>query len=58
MTGTKQINKAIDLGADILQVQGNWCDWLVRDKKPEVIAAMLEKIRSQGYIGRTGGAYN
>ncbi len=46
----EQINKAIDFGADILQVQGNWCDWLVRDKKPEVIAAMLEKIRSQGYI--------
>jgi len=46
----EQINKAIDSGADILQVQGNWCDWLVRDKKPEVIAAMLEKIRSQGYI--------
>jgi uncharacterized membrane protein YphA (DoxX/SURF4 family) len=46
----EQINKAIDSGADILQVQGNWCDWLVRDKKPEVIAAMIEKIRSQGYI--------
>ncbi len=45
----EEINKAIDHGADILQVQGNWCDWLVRDKKPEVIAAMLEKIRSQGY---------
>ena len=41
----EEINKAIDHGADILQVQGNWCDWLVRDKKPEVIAAMLEKIR-------------
>ncbi len=46
----EQINKAIDSGADILQVQGNWCDWLVRDKKPEVIAAMIEKIRSQGYL--------
>jgi uncharacterized membrane protein YphA (DoxX/SURF4 family) len=45
----EQINQAIDHGADILQVQGNWCDWLVRDKKPEVIAAMLEKISSQGY---------
>jgi uncharacterized membrane protein YphA (DoxX/SURF4 family) len=45
----EQINKAIDYGADILQVQGNWCDWLVRDRKPEVIQAMLEKIRSQGY---------
>jgi len=41
-----QLNKAIDFGADILQVQGNWCDWLVRDKKYDVIEAMLEKIRS------------
>jgi len=44
----EQINGAMDTGADIMQVQGNWCDWLVRDKKYEVIAAMLEKIRSLG----------
>jgi uncharacterized membrane protein YphA (DoxX/SURF4 family) len=40
------INKAVDGGMDIIQVQGNWCDWLVRDNKPEVISKMLEKIRS------------
>jgi uncharacterized membrane protein YphA (DoxX/SURF4 family) len=44
-----QINQAINYGADILQVQGNWCDWCVRDNKIEVIQAMLDKIRSQGY---------
>jgi uncharacterized membrane protein YphA (DoxX/SURF4 family) len=49
-----QINGAIDAGADILQVQGNWCDWLVRDGKSEVIAAMLERIRSQGYLAGLG----
>lgn len=43
------INKAIDFGADIIQVQGNWCDWLVRDNKLEVVQKMLENIRSQGY---------
>ena len=43
------INKAIDYGADIIQVQGNWCDWLVRDKKMDVIQKMMDKIRSQGY---------
>ena len=43
------INKAIDYGVDIVQVQGNWCDWLVRDKKLEVIQKMLERIREQGY---------
>lgn len=42
----EQINQAIGYGADILQVQGNWCDWLVRDQKTEVIEKMLEKIRS------------
>ncbi len=42
----EQINQAIGYGADILQVQGNWCDWLVRDQKTEVIEAMLEKIRN------------
>jgi len=44
----EQLNQAIDYGADILQVQGNWCDWLVRDQKTEVIELMLEKIRSHG----------
>ncbi len=43
------INKAIDFGADIIQVQGNWCDWLVRDNRIDVVEKMLDNIRSQGY---------
>lgn len=43
------INKAIDHGVDIIQIQGNWCDWLVRDGMIDVIEKMLDKIRSQGY---------
>ncbi|NOR73750.1 MAG: DoxX family membrane protein [Draconibacterium sp.] len=43
------INKAIDFGADIIQVQGNWCDWLVRDNRIDVVEKMLDKIRSQNY---------
>ena len=43
------INKAIDYGVDIIQIQGNWCDWLVRDNKIDVIEKMMGKIRSQGY---------
>jgi uncharacterized membrane protein YphA (DoxX/SURF4 family) len=43
------INKAIDYGVDIVQVQGNWCDWLVRDKKFDVIDKMLGEIRRQDY---------
>ncbi len=44
------IDKAIDYGVDIVQVQGNWCDWLVRDNKIDVIDKMMERIRSQGYV--------
>ncbi len=43
------INKAIDYGVDILQIQGNWCDWLVRDKKIDVIYKMMAKIQNLGY---------
>lgn len=45
----ENIDKAIDFGVDIIQVQGNWCDWLVRDHKIEVIHEMIEHIRAQGY---------
>ena len=44
------INKAIDHGVDIIQVQGNWCDWLVRDNKIDVIDKMMNKIREQDYV--------
>jgi uncharacterized membrane protein YphA (DoxX/SURF4 family) len=40
------INKAVDGGMDVIQVQGNWCDWLVRDNRLDVISEMLGKIRS------------
>ena len=43
------IDQAIDFGVDIIQVQGNWCDWLVRDNKIEVIDEMIAYIRKQGY---------
>jgi uncharacterized membrane protein YphA (DoxX/SURF4 family) len=43
------INQAIDFGVDIIQIQGNWCDWMVRDKKIEIIGKMMDKIRSQKY---------
>lgn len=48
------INKAIDFGVDVIQVQGNHCDWLVRDGKTEVVGLMLDHIRSQGYTAGLG----
>ena len=43
------IDKAIDFGVDIIQIQGNHCDWMVRDKRIDKIDLMLNHIRKQGY---------
>jgi hypothetical protein len=48
------INKSIDYGADIIQLQGGACDFLIRDGRVDVIGKMLEKIRSQGYTAGLG----
>ncbi len=50
----KEINQAIDSGADILQIHGNLSDSLVKDKQFEIIARMMDKIRSQGYVAGLG----
>jgi len=50
----EQINGAMEAGADILQVQGNWSDWCARDKKPEIVAKMIDKMRSNGYVAGLG----
>jgi uncharacterized membrane protein YphA (DoxX/SURF4 family) len=43
------IDKAIDFGVDIVQIQGNQVDWLVRDNRIDVVEKMLDHIRGQGY---------
>jgi len=43
------IDKAIDFGVDIIQIQGNQVDWLVRDNKIDVVEKMMDHIRGQGY---------
>lgn len=50
----REINAAIDAGADILQIQGNWTDVLSRDNQLDVIVQMMDKIRSQGYVAGLG----
>jgi len=42
------IEKAVDYGVDVIQIQGNQSDWLVRDGKVDVIGLMLDRIRSHG----------
>jgi uncharacterized membrane protein YphA (DoxX/SURF4 family) len=44
------VTQAIDNGMDVIQLQGNWCDWLVRDKKFDRIAGVMNRIKSQGYV--------
>jgi uncharacterized membrane protein YphA (DoxX/SURF4 family) len=44
------IDKAIDFGVDIVQIQGNQVDWLVRDDRIEVVEKMIDHIRGQGYV--------
>jgi uncharacterized membrane protein YphA (DoxX/SURF4 family) len=50
----EDVTFAIDNGMDVIQLQGNWCDWLVRDNRLDVIGGMMERIRSQGYIAGMG----
>ena len=44
------IDKAIDFGVDIVQIQGNQVDWLVRDMQIDVVEKMMDHIRRQGYV--------
>ncbi|MDR1369935.1 MAG: DoxX family protein [Dysgonamonadaceae bacterium] len=48
------VTKAIDNGMDIIQLQGNWCDWLVRDEKFDVISGLMDRIRKQGFVAGMG----
>ena len=48
------VTHAIDNGIDIIQLQGNWCDWLVRDSRLEVIDGLMRRIRSNGILAGMG----
>jgi hypothetical protein len=39
---------AVDNGIDMIQLRGNWCDWLVRDNRLDVIDGIMNRIRSHG----------
>lgn len=48
------VNEAIDSGVDIIQIQGNCCDWRVRDGEIDVLANCIDHIKSQNYIAGLG----
>lgn len=50
----ENVDAAIDGGMDIIQMQGNQCDWFVRDNKLDLIDKLMHKIRGQGFIAGLG----
>jgi hypothetical protein len=46
--------QAINFGVDIIQIQGNWVDWMVRDRLIERIGQLLNKIREEGFTAGLG----
>ena len=50
----KDVKESIDNGMDIIQLQGNWGDRLVRDNKMEIIDGFLNRVRSNGFVAGLG----
>jgi len=50
----RDIDQAIDAGVDLIQIQGNCCDWRVRAGEIDVLASAIDHIRSQGYPAGLG----
>jgi len=48
------VTQAIDNGMDMMQLQGNQCDWMSRDGEFDLIAKLMDRIRSQGYLAGMG----
>ena len=48
------VDKVIDLGVDFIQIQGNCCDWRVRDNEIDVLVKCMDHIRQQGYPAGLG----
>jgi len=46
--------KAIDFGVDIIQIQGNWVDWMCRDRHVDRIGRLLSRIKDEGYTAGLG----
>ncbi len=50
----EHVDTVIDLGVDLIQIQGNCCDWRVRDGEIDVLAKCLDHIKRQGYPAGLG----
>jgi len=45
---------AIKFEVDIIQIQGNWVDWMTRDQHLDRIGRLLEKIKQEGFTAGLG----
>jgi len=45
---------AINFEVDIIQIQGNWVDWMTRDGHVDRIGRLLEKIKEEGFTAGLG----
>ena len=45
---------AVDFGVDIIQIQGNWVDWMTRDQHLDRVGRLLDKIREEGFTAGLG----
>ena len=50
----KAMYKAIEFGVDILQIQGNWVDWMTRDQHLDRVGRLLNKIKEEGFTAGLG----
>ncbi|MDR2147254.1 MAG: DoxX family protein, partial [Tannerella sp.] len=45
---------AIKFGVEILQIQGNWVDWMTRDQHLDRVGRLLDKIKEEGFTAGLG----
>ena len=50
----KNLYSAIDFEVDIIQIQGNWVDWMTRDQHLDRVGRLLDKIKSEGFTAGLG----
>lgn len=47
-------NRVMDQGGDMIQIQGNCCDWRVREGRIDVLQKCIDHIRAQGFPAGLG----
>jgi len=47
-------NRVMDNGGDMIQIQGNCCDWRVREGRIDILQKCIDHIRAQGFPAGLG----